>query len=103
MRHVIDTIAGLSVCLQLFYEIWVLLNYMTFFCFILVVYKGYLYVFGGYNGKFDYHFRDVLRFDPGKSKLYSDKLFYTPFNYCLLFFQNISYPFSSPGPQGHVN
>jgi len=30
-----------------------------------VVYKGYLYIFGGYNGKHDYHFRDVLRFDPG--------------------------------------
>lgn len=28
------------------------------------VYKGYLYIFGGYNGKYDYHFRDVLRFDP---------------------------------------
>ncbi|XP_063426768.1 kelch domain-containing protein 3-like [Mytilus trossulus] len=28
------------------------------------VYRGYLYIFGGYNGKFDYHFRDVLRFDP---------------------------------------
>lgn len=28
------------------------------------VYKGYLYIFGGYNGKHNYHFRDVLRFDP---------------------------------------
>lgn len=31
----------------------------------VVVYDGYLYIFGGYNGLHDIHFRDVFRFDPG--------------------------------------
>ncbi|KAJ8309189.1 hypothetical protein KUTeg_014063 [Tegillarca granosa] len=30
------------------------------------IYDGYLYIFGGYNGLHDIHFRDVFRFDPGK-------------------------------------
>lgn len=28
------------------------------------IYDGYLYIFGGYNGLHDIHFRDVFRFDP---------------------------------------
>ncbi|KAL3872612.1 hypothetical protein ACJMK2_035827 [Sinanodonta woodiana] len=28
------------------------------------VYKGSLYIFGGYNGLHDLHFRDIFRFDP---------------------------------------
>lgn len=31
-----------------------------------VVYKGYIYVFGGFNSKEDRHFNDLHRFDPGK-------------------------------------
>lgn len=34
--------------------------------FFSVVYKGNLYIFGGYNGLHDLHFRDIFRFDPGK-------------------------------------
>ena len=30
-----------------------------------VVYGGFLYVFGGYNGLHDLHFDDVFKFDPG--------------------------------------
>ena len=39
-------------------------TFIYLYC-ILVVYKGYLYVFGGYNGLHDLHFRDIFRFDPG--------------------------------------
>jgi len=33
--------------------------------YISVVYKDNMYVFGGYSGRHDLHFRDVFKFDPG--------------------------------------
>lgn len=38
----------------------------TFFYFISVVYKGYIYIFGGYNGLCDEHFNDLCRYSSGK-------------------------------------
>ena len=35
-------------------------------CLISVVYKGELYIFGGYNGCDDLHFGDMFKFNPGK-------------------------------------
>ena len=44
-----------------------LYGYSLFHCiFVAVVYNGDLYIFGGYNGKFDVHFGELYKFDVGK-------------------------------------
>ena len=40
--------------------------------YISVVYKGSMYIFGGYNGLHNLHFRDFFRFDPGMYIIYSE-------------------------------
>ena len=39
---------------------------MIFFLGRTVNYKGYLFIFGGFNGIYQRHFNDLLRFDPRK-------------------------------------
>ena len=45
----------------------ILLSGLCLFLFS-VVYNGDLYVFGGYNGRFDVHFGELYKFDIGLYK-----------------------------------
>ena len=37
-----------------------------FFVLFLVVYDNCMYIFGGYNGEREMHFKDIYKFDPGE-------------------------------------
>lgn len=42
------------------------LNIFIYVKFVEVIYKGELYIIGGYNGIHDVHFADMYKFNPGK-------------------------------------
>lgn len=41
--------------------------YLYLFIFIIVVYNGFLYIFGGFNRIMDSHYQDINRYDPKTS------------------------------------
>lgn len=55
-----------SACKEITCEILDLNAYSNHFAvFVLVTYKGSLFVFGGFNGILQKHYNDLLRYDPG--------------------------------------